>query len=266
VSAGRAGLGIALALSISLAAYRAGFLSRSGLFAAAVVGALHFGLGGPIPAVLLIAFFLPSSLLTRLGGPSKRRIQAAFAKGGRRDAGQVLANGGLSSLFAALFGLRPDAIWLAAVAGALAAASADTWATELGALSRRPPRRITDLHPVPAGTSGAVSPLGLLASLAGAALISALAGFMVGAPRLAAVGIAAGLGGSLVDSLLGATRQAIYFCPGCQLETERHPAHTCGHTTRHLRGWRWLNNDGVNAAATAVGAFIAVSLSLGWGA
>ncbi len=265
MTAGRAALGIVLALSISFAAYRAGFLSRSGLLAAAVVGAVHFAVGGLAPAVLLIAFFLPSSLLTRLAGPSKKRIQAAFAKGGRRDAGQVLANGGVSSLFAALFGLRPEAIWLAGVAGALAAAGADTWATELGVLSRRPPRRITDLRPAPAGTSGAVSPLGLLASLAGAALLSGLAGLMAGAPRLAGAALVAGLGGSLLDSLLGATLQAIYFCPGCQQETERHPAHTCGHTTRHLRGWRWLNNDVVNAAATAMGALIAVLLWLAWG-
>jgi uncharacterized protein (TIGR00297 family) len=263
MSAGRAVAGVMLAVSISFAAYKANSLSRGGMFAAAVVGALHFALGGPSPAVLLLAFFFSSSLLSRLGGAPKREMQAAFAKGGRRDAGQVLANGGLSSLFATLYGLRPEAFWLAGVAGALAAANSDTWATELGVLSRRPPRRITNLEPVPRGASGAVSPLGLCASLAGAILIAGLGALMAGCGSLGAAVVIGGMSGSLADSLLGATLQAIYFCPTCHRETEHHPIHTCGDTTRRLRGWQWLNNDGVNWAATAVGGLVAIGL---WGA
>ena len=57
--------------------------------------------------------------------------------------------------------------------------------------------------------------------------------------------------------------QAIYFCPACARETERHPQHTCGETTRLQRGLPWLDNDGVNLACALVGALLAL---LGYGA
>jgi uncharacterized membrane protein len=68
--------------------------------------------------------------------------------------------------------------------------------------------------------------------------------------------------GSLFDSLLGATVQAIYFCPKDQKETERQPLHTCGTETVHLRGWEWLNNDWVNFGCGAMGAVLAVGMFL----
>jgi uncharacterized membrane protein len=60
---------------------------------------------------------------------------------------------------------------------------------------------------------------------------------------------------------LGATIQAIYHCPHCNKETERHPIHTCGTATSHFRGWKWLNNDLVNFLASLVGMIVAVVVS-----
>ena len=69
---------------------------------------------------------------------------------------------------------------------------------------------------------------------------------------------AAGLAGSLFDSVLGATVQAMYYCPTDQKETEKHPLHTCGTETLHIRGWKWLDNDWVNFACGASGSLLAL--------
>jgi len=258
-------LGLILAGGVALAAWRLRLLSGSGAAAAAGLGTLVFGLGGWQWAVVLIAFFATSSGLTRLFGRRKQHLAGAFSKGGRRDAGQVLANGGVAGL-----AVLAHAVWPAAPApwllfcGALAAVNADTWATELGVFSPSAPRLITSLKTVARGTSGAISVAGTLAAVAGALCIGLLGVWVwpVTTPAefagpLAALTLA-GLAGSLVDSLLGATLQAIYYCPACARETERHPHHTCGTATRLLRGLPWLDNDGVNLACAVVGALLAL--------
>ncbi|MFQ5616667.1 MAG: DUF92 domain-containing protein [Anaerolineales bacterium] len=253
---------------VGIAAWKMRALTPNGTLAAAITGALIFGLGGLPWATLLMAFFITSSTLSRLFKNRKTDLSEKFAKGGRRDWGQVAANGGLGALLVIFQTLLPDQTWpWLAFAGAMAAVNADTWATELGILSQAPPRLITSGEVVEKGTSGGVSLLGVIASLAGAALIGGLAGIfpsqgsVKGAGLLLGVVAMAGLAGSLFDSLLGATVQAIYTCPACQKETERHPHHTCGSPTRQIRGWPWLNNDVVNLAASVVGAAVAV---VGW--
>lgn len=264
--------GAALASLIAWAAWRARSLNRSGALAALALGTVIFGLGGLGWAVLLLGFFISSSLLSRLFGRRKAVFEEKFSKSARRDAGQVLANGGVAGLFVLLHLLWPDAAWpWVGFAGALAAANADTWATELGVLSRAAPRLITTGREVEPGTSGGISALGTAASTSGALFIALLAvvcwqGQVFTAPAgwplwLAAITLG-GLAGSLFDSLLGATTQAIYRCPVCQKETERHPLHTCGAQTALVRGWAWLDNDWVNTACTAVGAAVGVMIAL----
>lgn len=245
---------------VAVGAQAAGSLSRSGALAAVIVGSLTFGVGGVLPGVLLLLFFFSSSGLSRVGGTRKRAVAAAFSKGGRRDHGQVLANGALAAALSVGFGLTAGTLWLAALAGALAAVNADTWATELGVLARHDPRRVTTGERVPAGTSGAISLPGILAALGGALWIGLPAGLARGEPALIGILMLAGLAGSMFDSLLGATVQAIYTCPACNKETERHPTHRCGTPTVPLRGWSWLNNDGVNFAASLAGALVSAAL------
>ncbi len=255
-------LAAVVAAAISAAALGLGALSPSGAVAAFAVGTVTFGLGGLTPAVLLVLFFVSSSALSRFGGRRKREVAAAFSKGHRRDLGQVLANGGIAALASALYGWTGDGAWLAAVVGALAAANADTWATELGVLSKQPPRLITSGERVEAGTSGAVSAVGMLAAAAGGGLIGGTAFWLQGQPLLFAAGLLGGFGGALLDSVLGATVQAMYFCTACQRETERHPRHSCGSQTQHRRGLPWLDNDAVNLAATLAGSLLAYLLAM----
>lgn len=250
-------IGFVLAALIASAAYRARSLSRSGAAGALVTGTAIFGLGGWQWAVLLMAFFVSSSLLTRLFSKRKTGLNEKFDKGGQRDLGQVLANGGLAALFAVLNAIFPGSAWTwAGFAASLAAVNADTWATELGVLSPSLPRLVTNWKPVEKGTSGAVSLYGTLAALSGSAFIALFAvlisPFASFTPFLSFGLITlAGLLGSLFDSILGATVQAIYRCAQCDKETERHPLHTCGLQTTQIRGWKWLNNDLVNLACAA---------------
>lgn len=284
--------GFGLAVVIALAAWRARALNSQGALAAVVMGTVIFGLGGLGWAILLLGFFISSSVLSRLFSKRKSRLEEKFSKGSRRDAAQVAANGGIAGLFVILHILFPEAIWpWAGFAGALAAANADTWATEIGVLSRSSPRLITNGRPVERGTSGGVSGLGLLSAFGGALVIALLAvlfwqgrvfslpagapawlSYILGAgaarlPILQAIGwmvwiALAGLAGSLLDSTLGATVQAIYFCPNCRKETERYPQHLCGANTRLVRGWRWMNNDWVNTLCTLAGAGVALALAM----
>jgi uncharacterized protein (TIGR00297 family) len=255
-------LGFIFAIVISVLAYRARSLSRSGAWGALLVGTIIFGLGGWRWAVLLLAFFISSSVLTRLFGKRKASLNEKFDKGGQRDIGQVLANGGIASLFAGLSFFFPQATWTwMAFAASLAAVNADTWATELGVLNPSMPRLITNGKPVERGTSGGISLYGSLAAIGGAAFIGILAGLVRPSGSLLGVmGIAilGGTLGSFFDSLLGATLQAIYFCPRCEKETEKYPLHTCGEKTVQLRGLSWLNNDLVNTACALLGAVIGI--------
>ncbi len=262
--------GFILSTAIGYAAYRKESLDRSGVAGAIVTGTLIFGLGGWQWGVVLIAFFVTSSLLSSYRAVEKERLAEKFAKGSRRDLGQALANGGLGALLAVGSAVRPHPLWLAAYVGAMATVTADTWATELGVLSKTAPRLITTGRAVEVGTSGGVTWLGTAATMAGGTFIGLLAGALnlpAGSAALmvalTAGGLAGGLAGSLFDSLLGATVQAVYYCPTCAKETES-ALHRCLTPARQLRGWRWLNNDLVNFASSLLGAVAAATLGLLW--
>jgi uncharacterized protein (TIGR00297 family) len=239
-----------------------------------------------VPGALLVAFFVSSTLLSRFRARNKQAMSQVFQKGARRDLGQVLANGGWGAVLAVIsyFGVpggaeeRVRVLSLVAYVGAIAAVTADTWATEIGVLSKVPPRMITSGRPVPAGTSGGVTLLGTLVSLAG--------GLFIGVTLVSAAGIAelvrltnvqvlspfgigaglwlffagiAGLGGALFDSLLGANVQGIYFSDYDERQTEK-KTDSQGNPTRLLRGWAWMDNDLVNFVSSIFGSGVALLL------
>jgi len=256
--------GFLLAIVIAYLAFRARSLNQSGAVAATIVGTIVFGIGGWQWAILLLTFFITSSGLSRMFKKRKLGLDEKFSKGHERDAGQVFGNGGLATAFVLVHALYPESnIGWVGFAAALAAVNADTWATELGVLNPHPPRMITDLRKrVEKGTSGGISLYGTLASLIGSSIIALLAVLLSSTHSLNTdhflLITASGLAGSLFDSFLGATVQAMYYCPTDKKETEKHPLHTCGTATVHIRGWQWLDNDWVNFACGAFGAFVAI--------
>jgi uncharacterized protein (TIGR00297 family) len=269
----RLGLGIGLSSSISALAYRRKALTHSGVVGAIMIGTIIFAFGGLGWGLMLIFFFVSSTLLSHLYSDRKQQIAMdKFSKLGARDWQQTVANGGIAALIALIGGLqRCQRQWLpGAFVGALATATADTWATEIGTLSRSQPRLITSGQRVPPGTSGGVTLTGTVAAAAGGLALGAIA--MLASRwgttpeqqtgdqhRLLAIGLGAGLAGTLCDSLLGATVQHIAHCPLCASETER-AMHHCGTATVSLRGLRWMDNDAVNLLSTATGALIGAGL------
>jgi len=263
-------------------AYWRGSLSQSGVVGAVLVGTTIFCGGGWVWGLVLITFFVLSSLLSHYRASAKEHLAEKFAKGGRRDLGQALANGGAGALVALVYLAFPAPVLWAAYVGAIATVNADTWATEIGVLSRRPPRLVTTGKVVAPGTSGGVSFLGVLATLAGALSIGLAAMAYVavdawlGGPASALLGsssvlagaqvvppaVLGGSVGSLVDSLLGATVQAIYVSETRQKETERR-VDPDGTPNEHVRGWRWLGNDGVNLISSLAGALVGALAWLG---
>jgi uncharacterized protein (TIGR00297 family) len=267
-------IGLLLSAAIASLAYWRGSLSRSGAAGALIVGTLIFGLGGWVWGVLLAVFFISSSFLSHFKEREKAAVAEKFDKGHRRDMGQALANGGLGALIAVLSAIVPETtvphdLWFALFVGVMATVTADTWATELGTLSQAAPRLITSGRAVEVGTSGGVSPLGTAVSFAGGLLIGLTAGMLAplagmlpwsAALPLALIGAVSGASGSLLDSLMGATIQQIYYCDTCRKETER-KVHRCGTTTRPLRGWSWMNNDLVNLISSLGGGVVAALLA-----
>ncbi len=274
-------LGLILSALIGAIAYWRGSLTRGGVLGAIITGTAIFGFGGVVWGILLVAFFVSSSALSHFRARAKASLADKFQKGSRRDLGQALANGGWAALLAIGFGFTHAAFLFPAFVGALATVTADTWATEIGVLSKSAPRLITNGRVVATGTSGGITLAGTVAALCGAVFIGVCASgifslilsvlspvrFPEGAsattlfsilqfPILAGV---SGLAGAWFDSLLGATVQAIYFCDHDRKETERR-VHSCGRATRRLRGWSWLNNDAVNFLASIFGSGVAVAL------
>jgi uncharacterized protein (TIGR00297 family) len=250
--------GFLLASAIGYAAWRRGSLDQSGFAGAVVSGTLTTARGGYGRAALLVGFFVASSLITRLSAPADSGFERFTAKGGRRDAWQVAANGGVALLIALL---GPTERFRLEYLGSLAAATGDTWATEIGRRLGGKPRGILTMQVVEPGTSGAVSLPGTIASVAGGIFLGALAvatgrfdpAFRDNWKHLLITGVLAGVVGSLIDSLAGALFQELRRCDHCAEFTER-SIHTCGHRTRITGGIPGLNNDGVNLVCTLAGA------------
>ncbi len=262
--------GLLFSSCIGLVAYRRQSLDKSGVLGSIISGTSIVSMGGWTWGLSLVYFFVSSSLLSSFRSREKAVVATdKFSKGSRRDLLQVAANGGLATFFALCYGISrsPGMRRLAqsGFIGALATATADTWATELGTLSKTPPRLITNGKSIAPGTSGGITPLGMTASALGACslgyffwLVNGLCKSRSIAPFLAFI---SGIAGSCFDSFLGATSQAMYFCPTCKTETEQH-IHHCGTRTQFLRGIQWMNNDVVNCIATAIGSFVAIIMDI----
>ncbi|WP_026563580.1 DUF92 domain-containing protein [Bacillus sp. UNC41MFS5] len=235
-------------------------LTQSGAFAASIVGLavyLGFGVNG---ICLLGAFYTSSSFWSKYKSSSKYIIEEKLAKGATRDWGQVAANGGAAGLFSIIHYFNHDMIWLIGFLVCLASANSDTWASEIGSLSKQDPLYIRTFKRVEKGTSGAISFLGSAASFAGSFLISIIGFWLFDLDLfLTCLVFLFGYLGNVIDTLIGAYYQQVYVCGQCGIETEK-KSHCQMQTTR-IKGWGFVDNDMVNFLSGFIAALLAIIIT-----
>ncbi|RKZ01967.1 MAG: hypothetical protein DRQ10_01090 [Candidatus Hydrothermota bacterium] len=242
---------------IAVPSYWLEYLTADGAYWTAIVAVTVVVFGGWVWLAAILAFFLSSSLLTKLLA-DRSEVKAGEA----RDSHQVLANGGVPLIIAILnrFVHLPNIDWFVLYLISLAIVNSDTWSTELGTLSPTDPRSIIDWRAMPKGSSGAISFVGTLGGLAGAAFIALIATFAGYGMDTFILITAAGLLGNFIDSILGATIEVKYLCEKCGrvLDVEFH----CGQKTQYLSGFKWFGNNTVNFTASLLGIALVLIVQL----
>lgn len=232
-------------LCVAYLAYKRKSLTLSGAIASFFVGigiALGFGYKG---LVVLGVFFVSSSMLSKYKSKTKQTMEEKTQKGSTRDQWQVMANGGIAAIAGIIYYFTKESVWITVFAILLAAANSDTWASEVGSLSRKKPISVRTFKRTLTGTSGAVSVLGTTAAFAGSLLIALTANFLFSLePVLFYVILVFGFLGNIVDTLLGAFVQVEYKCPVCGRIVETNIE--CHTTLVKTKGFALFNNDMVN--------------------
>lgn len=251
-------IGLLLSSLIAFPAYLKKSLSSTGTIGALILGTLIYCFGGVYFSIIMFSFFISSSLLTKYKGYVKSKGSFTEEKGGSRDIFQVFANGGVGLFMAALYYVYKEPAFILAYAASFAESNADTWASEIGVLSSKSPISIINLRPVEKGMSGGISWKGTLASLMGAGFIGMI--FSLGywlqhksfENLFIYFALCTGIGflGGIIDSFLGATVQAGYYCEELDKFTEK--AEFKGRRNKLVKGISFFNNDAVNLTSNVL--------------
>lgn len=255
-----------LSAAIATRSYRKKSLDLSGALAGFAVMTIHIAINYRFGALLLV-FFITSSMLTKVGEDRKKKVDADFKEGGQRNWIQVFSNSGIATLLVLIawtqVGMQDfclnstESRRMTFVAGGIighyCCSNGDTWSSELGVLSDEQPRLITNFKPVRKGTNGGVTKAGLLAAVAAGCLLGltfVILGFLTTNCTfntamkqlwLIPVSALAGLFGSVIDSLLGATLQYSGFC-----SVRNKVVGKPGPTVKKISGLSILDNNAVN--------------------
>jgi len=250
-------IGSAFAATIAVISYYVKFLTRSGSTATFLLASFIFGFGGWKWSIPIMAFFILSSILSKVRKKANEAVETYFEKSGVRDHWQVIANGGIGGILVILNLIYQSELFYYIYVSSLAAVCADTWATEIGTMYKTKTYNILNLKPIDQGVSGGISLVGTLGGVLGAMIIALSGIYWVNVNGLQFILfiILSGVAGSFFDSILGASIQAQFECGICGKITEKE--FHCDEITIHKKGFNWLNNDLVNLlAGIGGGAFI----------
>lgn len=205
-------------------------------------------------AVFLILMYLSVFAVDMIFGKKREQVtKEIHGKGGTRGIKQVLANGAAGCVCILLYKITNETAVIVAYYASIFEVMADSIASDVGVLSKRPPRDICTWKPVARGISGGVSLLGLSASGL-ACIIGGLAAGVVSrfdAVHMITIIFAPYLG-MLADSVIGSLVQVKYVCSVCGIRTER--KEHCGKATVVSGGFTKISNSMVNFICTVLAA------------
>lgn len=237
-------LGFILSAGFSFLAFLLKRLTLDGMFAATIIGTFILGFGGWRAAGVVLLFFISSALISR---PQTTQTNKSDYTTIRRDGLQVWANGFWLIVFLVLDVIFNTAIFTIGAMAAVATATADTWATELGSRAPDSTYLITDFRSVAPGTDGGVSLKGTAAALMGSTLIAVASIYVFSLEFFVFLCIfIAGSLGCFIDSYLGAIFQR-----------NNSPVTLPGSKTAIS-----VDNNLVNSISTGAGALLAIILKL----
>ncbi|MFK8242976.1 MULTISPECIES: DUF92 domain-containing protein [unclassified Facklamia] len=240
----------------AVSAYLTKRLTFSASIIAMMIGSSFYYFGDAFSWLTLLLLFISSSAIQWLK-EQHPNIQHSLSKRDQRKVIQVLANA-LPGVMFLIIGtaLNTPTGYFAAIA-TIAAATADTWASEIGVLSRSKPIHLLTFRPIKNGESGSVSLLGTLASLAGSTFIimtNLLTHALWNTTRLPYYSlklvmllIISGFAGSIIDSLFGYTIQVKY-----QLPHSNNISETYQQGSIKIQGWAFIDNSMVNFMSTLI--------------
>lgn len=255
-------VGLTFSFLIAFVAYKKASLNKSGCLAATVLGTGLYYFGGLWFSIIMISFFVSSSILTKFKNNNKESLDKLNEKGGNRDYMQVFANGGIGLIISVLYYFYQSPVFLLAYAVSFAEATADTWASEVGVLSKSKPINILNLKPLEKGMSGGISILGTTFAFLGASFISFIY-FIASVITYRDIKqsliysilcLVIGFIGSIVDSILGASVQAQYYCEDLKTITEKKEYK--GKPNKLIKGIAFINNDMVNLNSNLISTLI----------
>ena len=253
-------LGVILGLIISVVSYKFKLLNLSGAIATFFLAWIIFSFGQVKWTIPILTFFILSSLLSKFRKKINLKVDPYFPKSDERDHVQVLANGGFPGILVLINQLHGSELFYIAYVSAIAAVCSDTWATEIGTMFNTKTFNIINFHQVEQGISGGVSLIGFMGAALGAMSISvSVTPWLNNISEIILIIFLSGFLGSTFDSVLGSTLQGKFNCTVCnkKIESKSH----CGKNSVHIKGYRWLNNDAVNFAASLFGGFISFALA-----
>lgn len=252
-------IGFSLSLLIAFLAYQKHSLNQSGLITATLLGTVIYGFGTFVVWSALILFFISSSLLTKF-----HEQKVKDASDGRNYI-QVLSNGFVAAMFSIFYYFSKNELFMVAAVISIASCNSDTWASEIGVLSKGKTYSILTFKEVQKGVSGGVSRLGTLASFLGALFIGlSFMGLYALSPNFNSTKIftyfsvitAGGFIGCLVDSYMGILLQAKYKGAKSGKYTEK--PFLDNEKVILTSGLAWITNDAVNF----ISGFVSTAVSM----